>query len=154
MIDVFYPVAVFVKVKKINKKLITNHLFMRQKQSFVKIVLSLCFSFGFPFILAKPVSKKNQEIVKQNLFCIPGHDPLNLKVMTLFASGKAGRLVGRSISVGDFYQITTKEKCASMCNGLHATKCLSFNYDFGSSGHCELLEAIEGHDHKISHVSI
>eukprot|EP00105_Crassostrea_gigas_P044578 XP_019928726.1 PREDICTED: uncharacterized protein LOC105342845 [Crassostrea gigas] len=79
-----------------------------------------------------------------------GHDPLNLKVITLFASGKAGRLVGRGISVGDFYQITTKEECAAKCNGLHATKCLSFNYDFGSSGHCELLEAIEGHDHKIS----
>lgn len=91
---------------------------------------------------------------KVYLLFLSGHDPLNLKVMTVFASGKAGRLVGRGIRVGEFHRITTKEECAAKCNGLHATKCLSFNYDFGSSGHCELLEAIEGHDHKISHVSI
>ena len=78
---------------------------------------------------------------------------MNLKVMTVFASGKPGRLVGRKIRIGEFHKITTKEECAAKCNGMHASKCLSFNYDFGSSGHCELLEAIEGHDHKISHVS-
>lgn len=72
----------------------------------------------------------------------------------MFTPGKAGKLVGRGIRVGEFYKITTIEECASKCIGLHKTKCLSFNYDFGSSGHCELLEAIEGHDHKISHVSI
>lgn len=85
---------------------------------------------------------------------ISGHDPLNLKVITLFTPGKTGRLVGKGIRVGEIYNITTKEECAAKCNGLNVTKCLSFNYDFGPSGHCELLEAIEGHDHKISHVRI
>lgn len=74
--------------------------------------------------------------------------------MTLFSSGKPGRLVGRGIRVAEYQKITTKEECAAKCNALHATKCLSFNYDYGSSGQCELLEAIEGQDHKTSHVGI
>ncbi|XP_062582876.1 uncharacterized protein LOC134244633, partial [Saccostrea cucullata] len=79
-----------------------------------------------------------------------GHDPLNQKVIKLFSSGKTGRLVGRGIKAAEDFEITTKEECAKKCNAMHVTKCLSFNYDYGSSGHCELLEAIEGHDHKIS----
>jgi len=40
------------------------------------------------------------------------------------------------------------------CANYPETKCLSINYDFGTSGHCELLESIEGHDHKIAQVPI
>jgi hypothetical protein len=83
-----------------------------------------------------------------------GHDPLNQKVMTLFSSGKQGRLVGRGTRIAEYQKITTKEECAAKCNAWPATKCLSFNYDYGLSGQCELLQSIEGHDHKISQVCI
>lgn len=80
-----------------------------------------------------------------------GDDPLNEKVMTVFASGKSGRLMGRGILFKQYDKISTPGQCASYCNQYKVTKCLSFNYDF-SSGNCELLEAIEGHDFKLSTV--
>lgn len=76
---------------------------------------------------------------------------MNNKVMKVFASGKSGRLTGRKILIEQFDELSTPGQCASYCNKMHVTKCLSFNYDFGS-GHCELLEAIEGHDFKLSKV--
>ncbi|XP_062596534.1 uncharacterized protein LOC134257978, partial [Saccostrea cucullata] len=78
-----------------------------------------------------------------------GYDPLNLKVMTLFSDGRSGKLVGRHILFKEYDSLSTPGECATHCNKMHDTKCLSFNYDFGS-GHCELLEAIEGYNFKIS----
>ena len=80
-----------------------------------------------------------------------GDDPLNEKVMTVFASGKSGRLMGRGILFKQYDKISTPGQCASYCNQYKVTKCLSFNYDF-SSLNCELLEAIEGHEFKLSTV--
>ena len=37
------------------------------------------------------------------------------------------------------------ERCAQECLALPITVCLSFNYDYGSDGMCELLDHIEGH---------
>lgn len=73
--------------------------------------------------------------------------------MSVFSSGKSGRLTGRGIVFQEYKDISTPGQCASYCNKMHVTKCLSFNYDFGS-GDCELLEAIEGHDFKLSKVRI
>lgn len=71
--------------------------------------------------------------------------------MRVFASGKSGRLTGRGILFKQYGEISTPGQCASYCNQMHGTKCLSFNYDF-SSNNCELLEAIEGHDFKLATV--
>lgn len=73
--------------------------------------------------------------------------------MKLFSAGKIARLVGTGIVSASHSKIATVGECATLCNGMHVTKCLSFNYDFGSSGHCELLEVIEGQDYKTSVVS-
>lgn len=81
-------------------------------------------------------------------------DPLHQKVLTLFSDGKLARLVGKGILSAEYEKISTPGECATLCNSMHVTKCLSFNYDFGTSGHCELLEAIEGHDFKTSLVNI
>ena len=42
--------------------------------------------------------------------------------------------------------------CASKCLLLSEHKCMSFNYH--SKGACELMGAIEGHDHKVAVVSL
>lgn len=81
-------------------------------------------------------------------------DPLHQKVLTIFSDGKLARLVGKGILSAEYEKISTPGECATLCNSMHVTKCLSFNYDFGTSGHCELLEAIEGHDFKTSLVNI
>ncbi|XP_066264364.1 uncharacterized protein [Branchiostoma lanceolatum] len=39
----------------------------------------------------------------------------------------------------------TPGTCASACLALPPLKCISFNYDYGTSGRCELLEEVEGH---------
>lgn len=85
------------------------------------------------------------------IFHILGDDPFNENVMKVFSSGKTGRLTGRGILIKKYDKISTPGQCAAYCNKMPATKCLSFNYDFGSS-QCELLEAIEGHDFKLSKV--
>lgn len=84
---------------------------------------------------------------------LTGNDPTHEKVMKLFSAGKIARLVGTGIVSASHSKIATVGECATLCNGMHVTKCLSFNYDFGSSGHCELLEVIEGQDYKTSVVS-
>ena len=58
--------------------------------------------------------------------------------------------MGKGILSAEYEKISTPGECATLCNSMHVTKCLSFNYDFGSSGHCELLEVIEGQDYKTS----
>lgn len=63
------------------------------------------------------------------------------------------RLIGRGIVSAEYQAISTPGECATLCNSMHVTKCLSFNYDFSESGQCELLQAIEGHDHKTSQVN-
>lgn len=86
-------------------------------------------------------------------FHILGDDPFNENVMKVFSSGKPGRLTGRGILIKKYDKISTPGQCAAYCNKMPVTKCLSFNYDFGSS-QCELLEAIEGHDFKLSKVIV
>lgn len=43
-------------------------------------------------------------------------------------------------------------ECARKCLLLSEHKCMSFNYH--SKGACELMGAIEGHDHKVAVVSL
>ena len=81
---------------------------------------------------------------------LTGNDPTNEKALKLFSAGKIARLVGTGIVSASHSKIATVGECATLCNSMHVTKCLSFNYDFGSSGHCELLEVIEGQDYKTS----
>ena len=45
------------------------------------------------------------------------------------------------------------QRCAEDCLSFAKTKCLSFNYVYGKSGRCELLDVIEGQVYKIHAVS-
>ncbi|KAK3612527.1 hypothetical protein CHS0354_024500 [Potamilus streckersoni] len=76
-----------------------------------------------------------------------GNDPMNLHTLEHFTGMKNGKLMGPKFKV--YEKITTAGDCARKCMDLPETKCLSFNFDFGPSGTCELLEAIEGLDFKI-----
>ena len=70
---------------------------------------------------------------------------------------KNGRLIGEIIKSED--RVHTAGDCARKCLDLPTFSCLSINYDYGTSGLCEILKSVEGHDfilaqvslHKISH---
>ncbi|CAH1258771.1 JAG1 [Branchiostoma lanceolatum] len=57
-----------------------------------------------------------------------------------FAEGKKGRLNSRPHQTNRF---VIPEDCAKLCLTFPTTKCLSFNYDYGSTGTCEILEELE-----------
>lgn len=115
--------------------------------------------YAMQFFLLLKFFKQWLNLNSDNLFGVmidvylTGNDPTHEKVMKLFSAGKIARLVGTGIVSASHSKIATVGECATLCNGMHVTKCLSFNYDFGSSGHCELLEVIEGQDYKTSVVS-
>lgn len=73
-----------------------------------------------------------------------GNDLIYEKVMKLFFVGKIVCLVGIGIVSVFYLKIVIVGECVILCNGMYVIKCFSFNYDFGSSGYCELLEVIEG----------
>ncbi|XP_048250793.1 uncharacterized protein LOC124111176 [Haliotis rufescens] len=75
-------------------------------------------------------------------------DPVGHVALERFTGLKDGRLTGPVIAT--FTGMNHAGKCAKECMKYLETKCLSFNYDYGVSGECELLEAIEGHDYRIS----
>ncbi|XP_078660674.1 uncharacterized protein LOC144905141 [Branchiostoma floridae x Branchiostoma belcheri] len=60
-----------------------------------------------------------------------------------FTSPRLGKLMSKphQVKLGH----ATPGKCASACLALPPLKCISFNYDYGTSGRCELLEEVEGH---------
>lgn len=64
--------------------------------------------------------------------------------MIIFFDGKLVRLVGKGILFVEYEKIFIFGECVILCNFMYVIKCFSFNYDFGSSGYCELLEVIEG----------
>nr|XP_006817933.1 PREDICTED: uncharacterized protein LOC100377080 [Saccoglossus kowalevskii] len=70
------------------------------------------------------------------------HDPLGTKSLEYFASPRLGRLRSTSHHTTSYLYATN---CAKDCLALPPTKCLSFNYDYGENGLCELMEEIEGH---------
>ncbi|KAK3609657.1 hypothetical protein CHS0354_035942 [Potamilus streckersoni] len=77
-----------------------------------------------------------------------GNDPHNLRTLEYFTELTKGRLVGPIyMSIPD---VATAGDCARKCLDSPPSKCLSFNYDFGTSMTCELMEAIQGHDFKLA----
>ncbi|XP_077992165.1 uncharacterized protein LOC144446291 [Glandiceps talaboti] len=72
-----------------------------------------------------------------------GLDPLGTKSLEYFAGARLGRL--KSVTHHTAHYLYP-QNCAKDCLALPPTKCLSFNYDYGDSGLCELLEEIEGHE--------
>ena len=69
-------------------------------------------------------------------------------VLDNYTGAKLGRLISASITTSE----GRVEDCARDCLDLPPSKCLSFNYDFGVKGTCELLEEIEGHEVEIHEV--
>lgn len=70
--------------------------------------------------------------------------------MEKFTGGTPGRLIGPIFK--KYEKVNAVGDCARHCMNFPETKCLSINYDFGTGGHCELVEAIEGHDFMVSKV--
>ena len=67
--------------------------------------------------------------------------------MTLFFSGgRLGRLICKPFIRSSH---DTPQKCARQCLTYSNSKCLAFNYDYGSGGNCELLEHIESRDTEV-----
>ncbi|XP_070573748.1 uncharacterized protein [Ptychodera flava] len=64
------------------------------------------------------------------------NDPL-----TEFTRERLGRLILSPFEVASYSRVSD---CASHCLNVISTTCLSFNYDFGTSGTCEILLGIEG----------
>ncbi|KAK6174798.1 hypothetical protein SNE40_013376 [Patella caerulea] len=91
-----------------------------------------------------PVNLKNRN--NQNYDA--SSDPNGFEAKKHFTASKQARLIAPVAR--EFRKINTVADCMQRCLALPETKCLSINFDFGTSGHCELLEAIEGHDHKIA----
>ncbi|KAL3873866.1 hypothetical protein ACJMK2_036950, partial [Sinanodonta woodiana] len=77
-----------------------------------------------------------------------GDDPLNLRTLEHFTGIKKGKLVGPIYNT--LMKIPTSADCARKCLDLSELLCLSFNFDYGTTGQCELMQAIEGHDHKLA----
>ncbi|KAK3612537.1 hypothetical protein CHS0354_024514 [Potamilus streckersoni] len=86
-------------------------------------------------------------LVKRTSSVHTGNDPMNLHTLEHFTGMKNGKLMGPKFKV--YEKITTAGDCARKCMDFPETKCMSFNFDYGPSGTCELLEAIEGLDYKI-----
>ncbi|KAK3101942.1 hypothetical protein FSP39_007535 [Pinctada imbricata] len=89
------------------------------------------------------VGWKNIVLKENNVNTDIGDDPLNQKVLTLFTELRTGRLVGRKLVFATYKKVNSPGLCAKYCSDLPPTKCSSFNYDFGTSGTCELCEGIE-----------
>ncbi|XP_046562947.1 uncharacterized protein LOC124271840 [Haliotis rubra] len=77
----------------------------------------------------------------------PSSDQYGHEALKHFTGLKKGRLIGPVFA--EFSRMNHAGSCVKECMKFPETKCLSVNYDYGPSGHCELLEGIEGHDHKI-----
>ncbi|XP_046562951.1 uncharacterized protein LOC124271844 [Haliotis rubra] len=77
----------------------------------------------------------------------PASDYFGHEGLKHFTGLKDGRLIGPVFA--EFSRMNHAGSCVKECMKFPETKCLSVNYDYGPSGHCELLEGIEGHDHKI-----
>lgn len=65
----------------------------------------------------------------------------------MFTGMRTGRLIGPK--AGPDKKTFTEGDCARYCADFPVTKCLSFNYDFGT-GTCEVMEAIENQRYKLS----
>ncbi|XP_046360096.2 uncharacterized protein LOC124137716 [Haliotis rufescens] len=77
----------------------------------------------------------------------PSTDNFGLEALKYFTGLKDGRLIGPVFA--EFFSMNHAGSCVKECMKFPETKCMSVNYDYGPKGHCELLEGIEGHDHKI-----
>ncbi|XP_046574117.1 uncharacterized protein LOC124282192 [Haliotis rubra] len=84
---------------------------------------------------------------RNNAHYDPSSDQYGDEALKHFTGLKKGRLIGPVFA--EFFRMNHTRSCVKECMKLPASKCMSVNYDFGKSGHCELLEGIEGHDHKI-----
>ncbi|XP_078620549.1 uncharacterized protein LOC144887293 isoform X2 [Branchiostoma floridae x Branchiostoma japonicum] len=76
-----------------------------------------------------------------------------LVALTKFASPQLGKLMSTPFQVTEGY--SSPGKCAADCLSFPPLKCYSFNYDYGESGRCELLEEAEGYGvllHTIGHM--
>ncbi|XP_070573717.1 uncharacterized protein [Ptychodera flava] len=62
--------------------------------------------------------------------------------LSRFTKDRLGRLGLAPYQVASYGR---KSDCAAHCLRVPSNKCLSFNYDYGTSGRCELLSDIEGH---------
>ncbi len=69
--------------------------------------------------------------------------------MDMFTDPKLGRLVTSKI-IETFPNVLRPDFCANEC--LRLPNCLSFNYDYGMSGTCEILEELERTDVEIHEV--
>ncbi|XP_067658325.1 uncharacterized protein [Haliotis asinina] len=78
----------------------------------------------------------------------PSSDETGEIALTHFNGVKSGRLIGPVISTTTGLQHAGL--CARLCLLFPPTKCLSMNFDYSSSGTCELLEAIEGHHFEVA----
>ncbi|XP_070573744.1 uncharacterized protein [Ptychodera flava] len=58
-----------------------------------------------------------------------------------FGRERKGRLGLSPYEIASYSRVTD---CAAHCLKIPPTRCLSFNYDFGTSGTCEILSGIEG----------
>ena len=72
----------------------------------------------------------------------------NLHLLCLTAV-RLGALVKPPFRVTSY---TATLSCAMDCLSFPPLQCQSFNYDYGSSGRCELMEAVESHDIKVHKV--
>ena len=81
-------------------------------------------------------------------FHIAEDDP---RVLEQFTGMKNGRLIGEIMKSEN--NVQTAGDCARLCLKLPTFSCLSINYDYGTSGLCELLKSIEGHDFIVAQVS-
>ncbi|XP_048258717.1 uncharacterized protein LOC124137708 isoform X1 [Haliotis rufescens] len=77
----------------------------------------------------------------------PSSDNFGHEALKHFTGRKDGRLIGPVFA--EFFSMNHAGSCVKECMKFSETKCMSVNYDQGPKGHCELLEGIEGHDHKI-----
>ncbi|KAK6192291.1 hypothetical protein SNE40_003784 [Patella caerulea] len=100
--------------------------------------------YGDEIVRWTPINMKYQEAQIYN----PASDPHGHVAGSLFAASRRGRLIAPKAKT--FGMMNFVEACMMKCLELPPSKCLSINYDYGSSGQCELVEAIEGHEYKLA----
>ncbi|XP_048258676.1 uncharacterized protein LOC125384201 [Haliotis rufescens] len=99
--------------------------------------------FGDETIAYNSVNLKD----RTNAHYDPSSDNYGHEALKHFTGLKDGRLIGPVFA--EFFSMNHAGSCVKECMKFPETKCMSVNYDYGPNGHCELLEGIEGHDHKM-----
>ena len=77
---------------------------------------------------------------KLNMLIITSNNNIIIFVIK-YLDPRIGKLISEPVKVVSYLYA---EACARDCLGLPTYKCLGFNYDYASSGRCELVEEVEG----------